>query len=171
MNTNQPTGKITTREIAFGAVLAAVYVAITLINPLSFGEVQFRFSEILVLFCFYNRRFCIPMIIGCLIANFIASPFGWIDVILGTAGTALAVFPMSRIKNMWVSSLLPVVTNAVLVGVMLTYFVGVPLPLWQNMVFVGIGQFVVITAIGVPLFKVALERNKPFMGLIRAEKG
>jgi uncharacterized membrane protein len=165
-NTNQG-NKITTREIAFGAVIAAAYVALTLINPLAFGEVQFRFSEILVLFCFYNRRFCIPMIIGCLVANFIASPFGWIDVILGTAGTALAVFPMSKIKNMWVSSLLPVITNAVLVGIMLTYFIGVPLPLWQNMAFVGLGQLAVITVIGVPLFKFALERNKPFMELIR----
>lgn len=148
--------------------MAAAYVALTLINPLAFGEVQFRFSEILVLFCFYNPVFCVPMIIGCLIANFIASPFGWVDVVLGTAGTALAVFPMSRIKNIWLASLLPVVTNAVLVGIMLTYFVGVPFPLWLNMIFVGIGQLVVITIIGVPLFKFGLERNKRFMEIIRS---
>ncbi|MCL2109359.1 MAG: QueT transporter family protein [Oscillospiraceae bacterium] len=158
--------KITTREIAFGAVIAALYVALTLINPLSFGEVQLRFSEILVLLCYYNPVFCVPMILGCFIANFIASPFGWIDMLLGTAGTALAVFFMSRVRNMWVSSLLPVVTNAVMVGIMLTYFVGLPFPLWQNMLFVGAGQFVVITVIGVPLFKYVLEKNKAFMGII-----
>ncbi|MCL2019427.1 MAG: QueT transporter family protein [Oscillospiraceae bacterium] len=159
--------KITIREVAFGAVLAAVYVALTLINPLSFGEVQFRISEILVLFCFYNPVFCVPMILGCFIANFIASPFGWIDMLLGTAGTALAVFPMCRLKSIWLSSLLPVVTNAVMVGIMIKYFFGSPLPLWQNMVFVGLGQFVVITVIGVPLFKFVLEKNKAFISIVR----
>jgi uncharacterized membrane protein len=147
--------------------MAALYVALTLINPLAFGEVQFRFSEILVLLCFYNPIFCVPMIIGCAIANFIASPFGWIDVLLGTLGTALAVFPMAYIKNMWVSSLLPVVTNAFFVGIMLTYFIGVPFPLWQNALFVGLGQLAVITVIGVPLFKFGLEKNKRIMEMIR----
>ena len=163
--------KFTIKQIAFGSIIAAVYVALTLINPLAFGEVQFRFSEILVLLCFYNPIFCIPMIVGCFAANFIASPFGWIDVLLGTLGTALAVFPMSRIKNIWISSLLPVFTNAICVGVMLTYFAGVPLPLWQNMAFVGLGQLAVITVIGVPLFKFGFEKNKPFMALIRGSNG
>jgi len=160
--------KFSARHIALGGLIAAVYVVSTLINPLSFGEIQFRFSEILVLFCYYNPVFCIPMILGCFIANFIASPFGWIDMILGTAGTALAVFFMSKIKNIWISSLLPVITNAVMVGIMLTYFVGLPFPLWQNMAFVGLGQFVVITMLGVPLFKFVLEKNQSFMKLICA---
>ncbi|MCL2637678.1 MAG: QueT transporter family protein [Oscillospiraceae bacterium] len=159
--------KPSVQQIAFGAVIAAVYVALTLINPLAFGEIQFRFSEILVLFCFYNPIFCIPMIIGCLIANLLGSPYGLIDVLLGTLGTALAVFPMSRIKNIWVSSLLPVFTNAVLVGIMIKMIFEAPFPLWQCMVFVGVGQFVVITVIGVPLFKFVLEKNKAFMGIIR----
>ncbi|MCL1866597.1 MAG: QueT transporter family protein [Oscillospiraceae bacterium] len=162
---NKTNSKI--RQIAFGAVIAAAYVALTLINPLSFGQVQFRVSEILVLFCCYNPVFCVPMIVGCFVANFIQSPFGWIDVLLGTLGTALAVFPMCRIKNMWVSSLLPTVTNAVCVGIMLT-LAGVPFPLWQNMAFVGLGQFTVVTVVGVPLFKYAFEKNKPFMELIKS---
>ncbi|MCL2694486.1 MAG: QueT transporter family protein [Oscillospiraceae bacterium] len=161
--------KIYARQIAFGAVIAAVYVALTLINPLSFGNIQLRFSEILVLFCFYNPIFCIPMIIGCLVSNLLGSPYGLADVVLGTLGTALAVFPMSRIRNIWLSSLLPVVTNAVLVGVMLTYVFELPFPLWQNMVFVGVGQFVVVTVVGVPLFKFVLEKNKAFMSIIRAD--
>ncbi|MDR2531616.1 MAG: QueT transporter family protein [Oscillospiraceae bacterium] len=163
-------GKFTTQQIAFGAILAAAYVALTLINPLSFGEVQFRFSEILVLFCFYNPIFCIPLILGCFIANFIASPWGWIDMIFGTLGTALAVFPMCRIRNIWVSSLLPVVTNAICVGVMLKYFAGLPYPLWQCMAFVGLGQLVVITIVGVPIFKFVLEKNTAFMSIIRKGK-
>ncbi|MDR2559783.1 MAG: QueT transporter family protein [Oscillospiraceae bacterium] len=61
--------KLTVRQIAFGAIAAAAYVALTSINPLAFREIQFRFSEILVLFFFYYPIFCIPMIICCLFAN------------------------------------------------------------------------------------------------------
>jgi uncharacterized membrane protein len=172
MNTTENKQKIESRgspakQIAFGAVMAALYVALTLINPLAFGEIQFRFSEILVLLCFYNPIFCVPMILGCFIANFIASPWGWIDMLLGTLGTALAVYMMALTKNIWVASLFPVITNAFFVGIMLTYFVGVPLPLWQNMAFVGLGQLAVITVIGVPLFKLVLEKNKKFTELMR----
>jgi len=161
---------LSARELAFGAVIAAVYVALTLINPLSFGPVQLRFSEILVLFCFYNPVYCIPMIIGCFIANLIASPFP-LDIVFGTLGTALAVFPMCKIRNMWISSLLPVVTNAVCVGILLTFFVpDVEGSLLLNMGLVGLGQLAVITVIGVPLFKFGLEKNKPFMSIIRNNK-
>ena len=159
--------KITIKAMAFGAVMAAVYVALTLINPLSFGNVQLRFSEIMVLFCFYNPIYCVPMILGCFIANLIGSPFP-MDIVFGTLGTALAVFPMSRIKNMWISSLMPVVTNAICVGVLLTFFVpDVGGSLFINIGFVGLGQLIVVTLIGVPLFKFGVEKNKRFMEIIQ----
>ena len=44
-----------TRNLVRLALVAAVYAALTLALPgLSFGAVQFRFSEILVLLCFYR---------------------------------------------------------------------------------------------------------------------
>ena len=159
--------KFNAKQIALSAVIAAVYVALTLVNPLAFGPVQFRFSEILVLLCFYNPVYCVAMILGCFVANLLASPFP-LDIVFGTLGTALAVFPMYKIRNMWVSSLLPVVTNAVCVGVLLTFFIpDVGGALWFNMATVGAGQFVVITLIGVPLFKFGLERRTKFMEMIR----
>jgi uncharacterized membrane protein len=162
--------KFTVKQIAIGGIIAAVYVAMTLINPLSFGPIQFRFSEILVLFCFYNPIFCVPMIVGCFLANLIGSPFP-MDILFGTLGTALAVFPMSKIKNIWLSSLLPVVTNAVCVGVLLTFFVpDIEDGLLLNMGFVGLGQLVVVTIIGVPLFRFVLEKNKSFIQMIKLKK-
>jgi uncharacterized membrane protein len=157
--------KFTTQQIAFGAIITAVYVVLTVINPLSFPAIQFRISEILVLICFYNPVYCIPMILGCLIAN-LFSPYGMIDVALGTLATALAVIPMFKMKNIWLASLLPVFTNAVIIGLMLHFLY--ELPLFFNVAMVGLGQFVVITVIGAPLFKFVLEKNKLFMSLIRA---
>lgn len=158
--------KITIKTIAFGAVIAAIYVALTLTNPLSFWNVQLRFSEIMVLLCYYNPMFCVPMIVGCFIANLIGSPFP-MDILFGTLGTALAVFPMSRIKKLWVASLFPVFTNAVCVGTLLTFFVpDVGGSLFLNMGTVGLGQLIVVTAVGVPLFKFGFEKNKKFIELI-----
>jgi hypothetical protein len=110
--------------------------------------------------------FCIPMIVGCFAANLIASPYP-LDIVFGTLGTALAVFPMSRVKNIWIASLFPVITNAVCVGILLTFFVpDVGGALFFNMGAVGLGQLIVITVIGVPLFKFGLEKNKPFMSIV-----
>ena len=50
-----------------------------------------------------------------------------------------------------VASLWPVIINAIIVGLELNIFFGLPLLL--SMIQVGFGQFVVITIIGVPLFK------------------
>ena len=50
-----------------------------------------------------------------------------------------------------VSSIWPTVINAIIIGIMLNIFFGLPLML--SMAQVGFGQFVVITIIGVPLYK------------------
>lgn len=156
-----------TMKITFGAVIAAVYVVLTVINPLSFPAVQFRISEILILICFYNPVYCVPMILGCLIAN-LFSPFGMVDVVFGTLATALAVIPMCKMKNIWLASLLPVITNAVIVGIEITVLTETPL--WVNIASVGLGELVVVTVVGAPLFKYALSKNNVFMNLINAKE-
>ncbi|MEG0615185.1 MAG: QueT transporter family protein, partial [Oscillospiraceae bacterium] len=61
---------ITAKRLAIIAMVAAAYFALTvLITPLSYGMVQFRFSEILVLLCFYKKDYCYSMAVGCLLAN------------------------------------------------------------------------------------------------------
>ncbi|MDR0222139.1 MAG: QueT transporter family protein [Oscillospiraceae bacterium] len=156
--------KFSIGKIAFGAILAAGYVALTLANPLSFPAIQFRVSEILLLVCFYNRAHCVPMIIGCFIAN-LFSPFGMADAVFGTLATALAAVPMHKMKNIWLASLLPVITNAAIIGLMLKIVYG--LPFWFNAAAVGLGQLAVVTAAGAPLFRFALEKNKRVMEIIR----
>jgi len=41
------------QEIALNGLIAATYAVLTIVaSPLYYGPIQFRFSEILVLFCF-----------------------------------------------------------------------------------------------------------------------
>lgn len=69
------------------SVVAAIYVVLTFaIAPISYGPIQVRISEILVLLAFYDKRYIVSLTIGCLFANML-SPLGMADIIVGTLGT------------------------------------------------------------------------------------
>lgn len=153
-------------ELARMALVAALYAALTLaIQPLSYGAVQLRLSEMLVLLCFYRRSYAPALTLGCFIAN-LFSPFGLYDIIFGTFATAAAVFPMFYVKNIWLAALLPVLSNGIIVGFEL-FLCGEPL--WFSMGSVALGELCVIAA-GTLLFKLALERSAVFMRVIGSQK-
>lgn len=159
-----------TKNLVRLAVVAALYASITVAVPgLSFGSIQFRFSEVLVLLCFYRRDYSIALILGCFIANCF-SPMAVMDMIFGTLATAIAVIPMFYIRNIWVASLLPVVSNGIIVAIELFICFGNEPPLWFNMLTVGAGELVVVTGIGCALFKFVFERNSELMEIIGANK-
>lgn len=148
------------------ALVAAMYVAMTLAVPaLSYGAIQFRFSEILVLLCFYRKDYCAAMILGCFIAN-LFSPLGWYDLVFGVAATAVAVLPMYYFKSIFLAALLPVIGNGILVGTELS-FIGEPL--WFSMGTVALGELAVMIA-GAVIFKFVFEKNHALMRLIGSEK-
>lgn len=135
------------------ALVAALYAVMTvMIEPLAYGPVQFRFSEILVLLCFYRKDYGIALTLGCFIANLL-SPYG-LDVIFGTLGTAAAVFLMYYMKNICLAALLPVITNGILVGLELFIYGE---PLWISVGTVALGELAVMI-IGVLLFKAVAQR-------------
>lgn len=152
------------RNLARLAVVAALYAALTLALPgISFGLVQFRFSEILVLLCFYRRDYSAALIIGCFIANCF-SPMALMDMLFGTLATAIAVLPMYSVKNIWLASLLPVISNAVIIAIEL--FIAFDQPIWLGMLTVGLGELVVITIIGCPLFRFVVEKNSGLVNVL-----
>lgn len=148
------------------ALVAAMYVALTLAVPaLSYGAIQCRFSEILVLLCFYRRDYSAALILGCFIAN-LFSPLGWYDLVFGVAATAIAVLPMHSLGNVFLAALLPVVSNGILVGVEL-HLIGEPL--WFSMGTVALGELAVM-ALGAAVFKTVFEKNPSLMRLIGSAK-
>lgn len=145
------------KNLARLAVVAALYAALTLALPgISFGLIQFRFSEILVLLCFYRRDYSAALIVGCFIANCF-SPMALMDMVFGTLATAIAVLPMYSVKNIWLASLLPVISNAIIIAIEL--FIAFDQPVWLGMLTVGVGELVVITMVGCPLFRYVVEKN------------
>ena len=158
--------KSLSRRIAVSGIIAALYVVLTLgLSFISYGSIQFRLSEMLNLMAFIDPVYGAGVIVGCLIAN-IFSPLGLPDVIFGTIATAIAVFAITRTKSLFVASLWPIFANTI-VAVELTYIEHTPL--WYNIITVWIGQFVVVTCVGFPLFKL-LIRDSRIMKMLAPHK-
>ncbi len=131
---------------------AMLYVVLTLLVPaLSFGPIQCRFSEALVLLCFWRPDITIGLTIGCLISNGIGAALGVnfaIDMVFGTLATLLSCLLISFFsKRLFIAWIWPVLFNAVIVGTEL-YLLGVmgDLTLWQNILYVGIGETIAMAA-------------------------
>lgn len=163
--------KISTDYLVKSAIIAALYIAVTLVfQAISFGQIQFRISEIFVLFAFIDPTYLFGLTLGCAIANFF-SPFGLIDVVFGTAATFLAllfiIFARRKmgmgLKSLFLASLGPVITNGIIIGFQLNYMLN--LPLIPSIIFVALGEFVVVTVIGVFVFKSLIIKSK-FIELI-----
>lgn len=96
--------KLTARDMVQIAIVAAIYVVLTVTPPfnvLSYGAYQFRIAEMMNFIAFYNRKYIIGLTIGCMIAN-LFSPL-WIDVFVGGGSTLvfvlLGVILFSKYKN------------------------------------------------------------------------
>ncbi len=145
-----------TRELAMTAIVAALYAVHTLaIAPIAYGAIQFRLSEVMTLLAFYDKKMMPGLILGCLIAN-LFSPFGMIDVVVGTFATALAVYAMTKTKNLYLASLMPTVFNAIIIGTELWYLLS--LPLLETIGYVALGEFMVVSILGVPIYKLVTSR-------------
>lgn len=139
------------------ALTAAIYVTLTLlIAPLSYGVIQFRIAEVLTLLCFYKKDYCYALILGCVIAN-LFSPLGILDLCFGVLSTIFSVIGIRYCKKLWTASLFPTV-SMVFIAWELT-FVGEPF--WFSLLTTAIGEFVVVSVLGVSLFRL-LESNKTF---------
>lgn len=155
--------------IAKGAVISALYVVLTLLTyPVSYGDlgIEFRLAEILVLLCFFNGTYIVPLTIGCFIANLFGS-MGIIDAVFGSIATFLSCYCISKTKNIFVASIFPIFFNAVIIGLELHFILDLPLVI--SMIGVAIGELAVVLVIGCPVF-LMLKKRKFFTELIEMNK-
>lgn len=155
---------LSTKRLAKLAVVSAIYVALTLsLSFMAYGNIQFRIAEALMLLCFYKKDYGISLILGCLIVN-LFSPIGLVDVVFGTLATVVAVALIYISPNIYIASLMPVVSNAIIVGAEIWWAFDMPFAI--SALEVAAGEFVCVSILGVVLFKV-LEKNSRFMRMIR----
>lgn len=107
--------KFITRSALIGALY---FVLSTVVSPIAFGPVQFRLSEALVLLAVFFPEGIAGLTVGCVLANFAFSPYGFYDMIFGGIATLLgAVGTYLLRKNIPLSALPPIIFNALLVPV------------------------------------------------------
>ena len=124
-----------THFLVQGAAIAAVYVVLTLVfAPLSFGEVQIRFSEALTVLPFFT-----PAAIPGLFVGFFTYKL--------------------RNTGKWTAPIPPIVSNIVIVPLVLRYGYGINLPIPFMMLTVGAGEFISAGVIGMILLG-ALSKYK-----------
>lgn len=157
--------KLSTREMARAAVIAAAYAALSMLSSffgLAYGPVQLRLSEALTVLPKKYPSAIWGVFLGCLLTN-ILSPYGLLDMVLGSAATLLAALLTARCRTNVGAAVPPIVCNALIIGALLA---------WQesggsaafgtlfayHALSVGAGQAVACFLLGVPLLRL-LERK------------
>lgn len=158
--------KLRAEDIAYNGVIAALYVALTLITyPISFLGIQFRVSELLILLCFFRRDNILGLTIGCIIAN-LFSAIGPIDALFGAIATLLSGLAISFMKQLGLAILIPVVVNSFVVGFELNWILKEPF--WISVGLVAIGE-VVVLIVGY-VFCLIFKKKSRFYSIIRANR-
>jgi len=154
--------KLNSKKMAMIGATAAIYAVLTVaMAPISYGAVQLRLSEVMTLLAFVDPVFIPGLVLGNFIAN-LFSPFGLPDVVFGTLATFIAVFMMSKMKSMFIASFWPRIANGLIIGLELAIFTGAPFV--STALYVALGEFLVVTVLGYPVFKVVMK-NKTIQNL------
>ena len=107
--------RFSVRYLTTAALIAAVYAALTLLLPIPrYGGVQLRVAEAMTVLPFFFPEAIPGLAVGCFLSN-LPSPYV-LDWIFGTLASLLAAVWTSRVKDIRLAPLPPVVCNAVIVG-------------------------------------------------------
>ena len=147
-----------TRSLARGAVIAALYTALTLLlMPISYGELQVRLSEALTLLPILLPEAVPALAVGCLLSNILGGCTIF-DIVFGTLATLLAAICTRRLRGrFWLAAAMPVLFNGVIVGAVVHYCYSPAFPLPLCMLTVATGEAIACMLVG-PLLVRAMRR-------------
>ena len=154
--------KVNTREIAFGGLIAALYVVLTFVAQafgLASGAIQVRFSEALCLLPCLTPAAVPGLTLGCVLANMLTGCAPW-DVVFGSLATLLGAIGTRMMKNQPLLSWIPpVLSNTMIVPIVLMKVYGVD-NAWPLLTFqIFAGEMISVCVLGLLLYKAV----KPMM--------
>lgn len=163
-------------NIVFNAIIAAIYIAFTLLfAPFSYSTkllfIELRISEILLVLTFYNKKYGPGLILGCFIANLLGSDLGPIDWVIGTFQTALSVFiyylvkklPLSNLKKVVIGSIINSIQCGLIIGAELTYVYCDLSNYLSFFILQFLGVFIgeiIILIVGIIIFEIAFKNKE-----------
>lgn len=157
------------RFIAHAAIIAALYTVLTYAQYLLWPEstsmaIQVRISEALCVLAFFTPAAIPGLTLGCLLFNLTYAGTLPLDWLVGTLATLLAAGGMWLTRRITVKGypiagmLLPALTNAILVGWELTYYIG-EASFWYNAAFVALGELIALLIPGTVVFYAIRRRG------------
>ena len=153
-----------TITICRAAVIAAIYVVLTLISAmlgLSSGAIQVRFSEMLCILPIFTAAAIPGLTIGCLCSNLLFGAIGQ-DIVFGTLATligALGTYALKKYK--YLAPIPPIVANTVIIPFVLAYGYKFEDGLPYMMLTVGIGEIISVYVLGM-IFYHSIKNKKLF---------
>ena len=163
------------QKLAMAAMVAAIYFVLCYfgnIFQLTFGPVQVRLGEALTVLPFLFPATAPGLALGCLLTN-ILSPYGPIDMVVGTLATAIAAFLTMKMPKWYLAALPPIVMNALLLPPMWAWAEAGALngafwaAYWLNLWTFVVGEAAACYGLGTVLLK-ALARVRYFRPMIPA---
>lgn len=160
--------KLSTRYLVQGAVIAALYAALThaqnfILPGSATWAIQMRMSEALCVLAFFTPAAIPGLSLGCLLFNLTYSATLPLDFLVGTLATLIAAWVMWKTRKVTVKGypllgmLMPAITNALLVGWELTVYIGGGFVI--NAVYVALGELAVLLVLGTVLYYAIVKRN------------
>ena len=150
------------RNIAVGAVIAALYVVLTyLANMLGLasGAIQVRLSEILTVMPVFTFSAVPGLFIGCLIANILTGCALW-DIVFGSLATLIGALGTYFLrKHKLLAVLPPILANAIIVPFVLLFVYSLEGTYFYFFATVGIGEVISCGVFGTILLK-SLEKSR-----------
>ena len=156
------------RFLAQGAMIAAVYVALTVVfAPISFSEIQVRVAEALTILPVFTPAAIPGLFIGCLIGN-IAGGALVPDIIFGSLATLIGAFGTWKLRRAhpFLAPVPPILANTVIVPFVLKYAYEVPLPVPFMMLTVGAGEILSCGVLGMLLYYALRSRREQIFGSV-----
>ncbi len=174
MTNESTTKKIGTLYLVTSAIIAALYVVLTLpFAQFAFGPMQFRLSEMMTVLPILTPAAIPGLTLGCFLANLLnPNNLGPIDIVFGSLATLLAAIctryisqhlvRISQLPRDIIALIPPVFFNAVIVGTYLSYLLtDGPVTLviiGFNILYVGLSEAITVYALGLP-FLLVLRRT------------
>ncbi len=150
------------RNIAVGAVIAALYVVLTyLANMLGLasGAIQVRLSEILTVMPVVTPYAIPGLFVGCVLANILTGCALW-DVVFGSLATlvgAIGTYLLRKYRP--VAVIPPILANAIIVPFVLLFVYSLEGTYFYFFATVGIGEIISCGVFGTILLK-SLEKSR-----------
>lgn len=145
------------RGIALSGIIAALYVALTMLISLIPGfatsAIQVRISEALCILTFFTPWAIPGLTIGCFLSNLLLGCI-WQDVLFGTLATLLGAVGgwLLRKISVWLVPLPTVLANAIIVPFVLAYAYHYEGTVGYFMLTVGVGELIAAFGLGMTLY-------------------